>query len=70
MPHYKPELARALFKKSQFVVSLMKSLGGDNYEDPHYQRAVKIYNELSSTTKLILYPGEEDFDSVVRFWSR
>lgn len=62
--HYKPELARALFKKARFAETLNSDAEGA------YDQARALYKEIVPT-----YTGhdvltEHEFDSIVRFWSR
>ncbi|KAH8125262.1 hypothetical protein LI328DRAFT_167514 [Trichoderma asperelloides] len=71
-PYYKPELARALYKKSVFLASLKKQEAYlSMHDDPSYKEAVALYSGLrphaNSTAQNL---GEREFDSLVRFWSR
>lgn len=70
-PYYKPELARALYKKSVFLASSKKQEAYlSMHDDPSYKEAVALYSDLRPHTYSTAQNlGEKDFDSLVRFWS-
>lgn len=68
-PYYKPELARALYKLSRFNDSLRKT-GSGVPEDLDYKRAVELFYGLQPQASKEKPPGGEEFDLLVRFWSR
>ncbi|UKZ61396.1 uncharacterized protein TrAtP1_002661 [Trichoderma atroviride] len=71
--YYSPELARALYKKYQFLVSL--NTGSPNVttpgpEDLIYKEAAETYHRLCPQADKTTPLNGPDFDSLVRFWSR
>ncbi|KAJ4369605.1 hypothetical protein N0V83_005367 [Neocucurbitaria cava] len=65
MTHRKPEHARALFKKADFL----RSLGSDDYKDL-LDEATKLTKEAKPELESWKQLGLKDFDDVVSIWSR
>ncbi|KAK4221667.1 hypothetical protein QBC38DRAFT_513436 [Podospora fimiseda] len=69
-PYYKPELARALYKLSEFNDSIRKTGFDHPAVDVDYKRAVELFYELQPQASKGKPLGGEEFDMLVRFWSR
>lgn len=73
--YFQPELARALYKFSVFYDHLEQSLGlmtGQTGDLTLRAEAIQLYNEVVCQRQCHQKqePVEEDFDSLVRIWSR
>ncbi|KAL7928385.1 P-loop containing nucleoside triphosphate hydrolase protein [Trichoderma chlorosporum] len=71
--YYSPELARALYKKYQFSVSLDTGSPNDTtpiLENLIYKEAAETYHRLCPQADQTTPLNALDFDSLVRFWSR
>jgi hypothetical protein len=63
---YKPELARTMFKKSQ----LLEMVGRSDESIIACTEAISLRNSLVINERKGSDVGEEDFNSLVAFWSR
>ncbi|KAL6828080.1 hypothetical protein V8C40DRAFT_243423 [Trichoderma camerunense] len=71
--YYSPELARALYKRYQFSVSLNTGSPNDTtpvLENLIYKEAAETYHRLCPQADKTTLLNALDFDSFVRFWSR
>ncbi|KAL6820101.1 hypothetical protein J3E69DRAFT_357520 [Trichoderma sp. SZMC 28015] len=71
--YYSPELARALYKRYQFSVSLNTGSPNDTtpvLENLIYKEAAETYHRLCPQADKTTLLNALDFDSLVRFWSR
>ncbi|KJR86769.1 uncharacterized protein SPSK_02194 [Sporothrix schenckii 1099-18] len=65
-PFHKNELARALYRHALSLGELKTPLG----PQPTYEKAKGLYYGLRPEASRETPPGEAEFDSLVRFWSR
>lgn len=68
--YYKPELARAYYKEACFYDKLQVATDAGSLDENLFDKAGKLYKELVPTVSDDKILREEDFDRLVRFWSR